>query len=148
HLYRNSVPSFPRSRARLQQEDIALRSGHQPAPHRVGSPSFEHFGFVVSDPRGKMAPQMTHPDGGNTMKEFFGEKSLQIEPAALEAFGVPIESRYGQAHELIELMNFTELLAEKKVGHYVKQAFYDSKACMCTLELDPSVQQGDAVADA
>ena len=82
------------------------------------------------------------------MKEFFGEKSHQIEPSAFEAFGVPIDSRYGQAHELIELMNFTELLAEKKVAHYVKRAFYNSKACMCTLELDPSVQQGDAVADA
>ena len=81
------------------------------------------------------------------MKEFFGEKSHQIQPSALEAFGVTIHSRYGQAHELIELMNFTKLLAEKKVAHYVKRAFYDSKACLCTLELDPSVQQGDAVAD-
>jgi hypothetical protein len=81
------------------------------------------------------------------MKEFFGEKSHQIEPSALEAFGVTIDSRYGQARELIELMNFTKLLAEKKLAHYVKLAFYDSKACMCTLELDPSVQQGDAVAD-
>ena len=77
--------------------------------------------------------------------EFFGEKSHQIQPSALEAFG---DSRYGQARELIELMNFVKLLAEKKVAHYVKRAFYNSKACMCTLELDPSVQQGDAVADA
>src|SRR5262249_46885582 len=82
------------------------------------------------------------------MKEFFGEKSHQIQPSALEPFGVTIHSRYGQAHELIGLMNFTKLLAEKKVAHYVKRAFYDSKACLCTLELDPSVQQGDAVADA
>src|SRR5262249_49922993 len=123
-------------------------SGHQPAPHRVGSPSFEHFGFVVPDPRGKMAPKITHPDGGNTMKEFFGEKSLQIEPAALEAFGVPIDSRYGQARELIELINSANLLTEKRVPHSVNRALYDSKACMCTLELEPSVQQGDAVADA
>jgi len=40
------------------------------------------------------------------MKEFFGEKSHQTEPSALEAFGVTIQSRYGHAHELIELMNF------------------------------------------
>ena len=51
------------------------------------------------------------------MKEFFGEKSHQIEPSALEAFGVTIDSRYGQARELIELMNFAKLLAEKKVAH-------------------------------
>ena len=47
------------------------------------------------------------------MKEFFGEKSQQIEPSALEAFGVMIHSRYGQAYELIELMSFAKLLAEK-----------------------------------
>jgi hypothetical protein len=82
------------------------------------------------------------------MKQFFGEKSQQIEPPVLEAFGIEIHSRYGQASELIELMNFARLVAEKKAAHYVKRAFYDSKAYLCTLELDPSVQEGDAVAAA
>jgi hypothetical protein len=82
------------------------------------------------------------------VKEFFGEKSQQIEPPVLEAFGIEIHSRYGQASELIELMNFASLAAQKKVAHYVKRAFHDSKAYLCTLELDSSVQEGDAVAAA
>ena len=33
------------------------------------------------------------------------------------------------------------------MAHYVKRAFYDSKAYLCTLEILPSVQEGDAVAN-
>ncbi len=82
------------------------------------------------------------------MNDYFGEKSRQVEPSALTAFGIEISSRYAQAHELIELMQFAKLAASKKVAHYIKSAWYDSKSGCCTLELDPSVQKGDAVASA
>jgi len=82
------------------------------------------------------------------MKDYFGEKSEQITPSVVVAFGIEIHSRYGRAAELIELMRFAELAAEKKVSHYVKRAFYDSKSGMCSLELDQSVQDGDHVASA
>jgi hypothetical protein len=78
--------------------------------------------------------------------EYFGEKSHQVEPSVLTAFGIEISSRYGRAEEIRELLRFADLAAQSKVSHYVKRAFYDSKAPMCSLELDPGVQEGDAVA--
>jgi hypothetical protein len=80
--------------------------------------------------------------------DYFAEKAQQVEPSGMGAFGVTISSRYGKADELIELMRFSEHLAGRKVAHYVKSAFYDSKAYICTIELDPSVHEGDAVAAA
>jgi hypothetical protein len=77
------------------------------------------------------------------MTDYFGEKTRQVEPSVLQAFGINIISRYGQADELIELMQFAQLAAAKKVSQYVKVAFYDSKAFCCTFELDASIQQGD-----
>jgi hypothetical protein len=82
------------------------------------------------------------------MTAYFGEKSRQVEPGDMTAFGIEISSRYGQVQELLEMLRFAELAALKKVSHYVKRAFYDSKANTCWLELDPSVQDGDAVATA
>jgi hypothetical protein len=82
------------------------------------------------------------------MTHYFGEKSHQVEPSVFEAFGIVIDSRYAQASELIELIKFAEAAARRKVSHYIKRAFYDSNANMCWFELDPSVQEGDAVATA
>ena len=81
------------------------------------------------------------------MKDYFGEKSQQIGPSILDAFGVTISSRYGQSDELIEMMQFARILAEKQVSHFVKCVSYDSKAYLCSIELDPSVQQDDPVAE-
>jgi hypothetical protein len=80
------------------------------------------------------------------MQDYFGEKSPQVEPGLLIAFGVEISSRHSRADELIELLRFAERIADRKVSQYVKKAFYDSKGNLCSLELDPSVQEGDAVA--
>src|SRR5437879_3439244 len=82
------------------------------------------------------------------MVNYFEEKTSQIEPGVLTAFGMVISSRYNNAAELIELIEFARLVAEKKVTPYVKQAWYNSKASLCTIELDSSVHEGDAVADA
>jgi hypothetical protein len=82
------------------------------------------------------------------MLHYFGEKARQIDPGALVAFGMAISSRYDQANEIVELISFARRVAEKKVTPYVKHAWYNSKATLCTIELDPSVHEGDAVADA
>ena len=82
------------------------------------------------------------------MNDWFGEKSSQIEPCVLKAFGIEIFSRYGQSSELIQMMQFAEECAKRKVEHYVQKVFYDSKACMCSFELDDAVKEGDAVANA
>jgi hypothetical protein len=82
------------------------------------------------------------------MVNYFEEKARQIDPGALTAFGIVIFSRHDQADEVVELIAFARLVAEKKVTPYVKQAWYNSKASLCTIELDSSVHEGDAVADA
>jgi hypothetical protein len=82
------------------------------------------------------------------MKDYYEDKVQQLDTGALTAFGLPIHSRYANAGEIVELIEFASLLNDKKVTHYVKDAFYDSKAGHCTFELDPSVFEGDVVADA
>ena len=80
------------------------------------------------------------------MTEYFEEKSPQVLPGSLVAFGVDITSRYGKANEIIEMINFSRIAAQNEVAHYVKSVFYDSKANFCTIELVESVKNGDPVA--
>ena len=83
-----------------------------------------------------------------SMTDYFSEKATQVDPSTLIAFGIEVDSRYGRASELIELINFAEACAQKNVAHYVKRAFYDSKACMCSFEIGSDVAEGDLVATA
>lgn len=80
------------------------------------------------------------------MTEYFEEKSEQVSPNSLTAFGIEISSRYGKANEIIEMINFSRLAAQGDVAHYVKSVFYDSKANICTFELVKSVKSFDPVA--
>lgn len=75
------------------------------------------------------------------MKDYFAEKTAQIEPSALDAFGVSIHSRYGKAREIIEMISFCRIAALNGVGHLVEKVFYDSKADMCTFEFRGSLDQ-------
>ena len=68
------------------------------------------------------------------MADYFGEKSRQVEPGTLTAFGMEIFSRYGIAHEIAEMMEFAEACAKNEVEHYVTKVFYDSKATICNFE--------------
>jgi len=77
------------------------------------------------------------------MKQYFGEKSQQVDPSAFTAFGIEMESRYGFVDEIIEMMRFAELAARSNVAHYVKRVFYNSKMNDCAIELDPSGSAGD-----
>ncbi len=82
------------------------------------------------------------------MKQYFEEKSQQVSPESLKAFGIEIFSRYGNADEIIEMINFSKLAAQNDIAHYVKRVFYDSKANLCTFEFVDSVKEYDPVAEA
>lgn len=82
------------------------------------------------------------------MSDFFAEKAAQVNPGGLESFGIAISSRYSKASELVQMLEFTEQAALNNVAHYVQSVFYDSKACICSFELEASVKEGDPVCQA
>jgi hypothetical protein len=80
-----------------------------------------------------------------TNAESFDEKATQVLPTGMVAFGIEIDSRYGKCSELIELLKFAQAAASAAVAHYVKEAFYDSKASICSFELDIAVIRGSEI---
>jgi hypothetical protein len=58
----------------------------------------------------------------------------EVEPERLTAFGVSICSRYGQAGEIIEMLNFVQECAAQGIVKYLDSVFYDSNASMCTIK--------------
>lgn len=78
---------------------------------------------------------------------YFAEKATQVEPSNLQAFGIPVSSRYGNADELTEILQFAQLLAQKGIAHQVLKVFYNSKVGICEFDLDPSVKKGTPVAN-
>ena len=70
--------------------------------------------------------------------DYFGEKTEQISDASILAFGVPVITRWGKASEMAEMLMFMQYAAAKGLHTLVKEVFYDSQACVCTIELhDP-----------
>lgn len=65
------------------------------------------------------------------MTDFFGEKSHQVEPEQLNAFGIKVWSRYGQVRELVEMLPFAEELAKQNIHYHIKEIFYNSKESLC-----------------
>lgn len=61
-------------------------------------------------------------------------------------FGISIDSRYGKAHELAEMLNFTYEIAQENLEGAVRSIFYDSKADLCTFELNPDVEEHSDIA--
>ncbi len=51
------------------------------------------------------------------------------------AFGVPLQSRYGEIGEALEMLAFASLAARTGVAGYIASVFYDSKSCCCHIEL-------------
>ena len=74
---------------------------------------------------------------------YFDEKTTQVTPSTLVAFGIEIQSRYGKAWELAEMLNFMHDLARENLHGHVERVFYDSKANMCTFEI-PEVLTNEA----
>jgi len=79
------------------------------------------------------------------MSVYFGEKDHQVSPDNMTAFGIHIQSRYGQASEIIQMINFARQAATREVAHYVKELFYDSKSCTCSIKLVGEVSLGDPI---
>lgn len=79
------------------------------------------------------------------LTDYFGEKSQQISPNSITAFGIDIISRYGNAEEIIQMINFAKKIAISGISNYVSEIFYDSKANQCSLKLAPSVKADDPI---
>lgn len=67
-------------------------------------------------------------------KHWFDEKSEQVSPGTLTAFGIRIESRYGNAEELVEMLEFCADAAMQELERHIESIFYDSKAGVCAFE--------------
>lgn len=65
----------------------------------------------------------------------FSEKGAQVKPGSLVAFGIPIDSRYGKADEIVRMLMFSNVAARMGVAAFIAGVFYDSKSCCCTIEL-------------
>ena len=72
--------------------------------------------------------------------DYFDEKAHQVSPEAVNAFGINLQTRYGKASELVEMLNFAKLAALANLHTLVKELFYDSKSCLCTIELEDETQ--------
>ncbi len=79
-----------------------------------------------------------------TQQNWFAEKSEQIVPATVKAFGISCFSRYSQCDEMIRLLAFAEASAKAGVNGYVTEAFFDSKACIINVVLNSTVVKDDA----
>ena len=78
---------------------------------------------------------------------YFDEKAAQISERALIAFGIPIETRYAKADELVEMLNFTKMVAQVGLEGLVVGLHYDSKSCSCSITLVENMQFSDPRAD-
>ncbi|MBK8123950.1 MAG: hypothetical protein IPK54_10445 [Dokdonella sp.] len=61
------------------------------------------------------------------------DKITQIHPSELIVFGIPIQSRYGVAYEIKEMVSFCCELSVARLTRYIDSIFYDSKSCCCTI---------------
>ena len=68
-----------------------------------------------------------------------GRQQHEVEPNELVAFNIRLKSRFGEARELIELLNFARLLKQRNLDGYVLMAEYDSKASDCRFTLIPGL---------
>jgi len=73
--------------------------------------------------------------------DYSGEKSEQVFPGTLTAFGIKVQSRYGKAWELIEMISLAQDLAEADLHIHIREMFYDSKAFICSFELAADLPQ-------
>ncbi|MCE7510268.1 hypothetical protein [Alloalcanivorax xenomutans] len=79
------------------------------------------------------------------MKDWFEEKTHQVEQYGITAFGIPLTSRYHKADEIISMLQFAQSVARRGVAHYVTGVDYDSKATICGIETADTVSLGDPV---
>ncbi|MBL0645855.1 MULTISPECIES: hypothetical protein [Aeromonas] len=66
---------------------------------------------------------------------YFDEKARQTSVDSMMSFGIPISSKYASATELSEMLLFTHQVAMLGLNECIKRVHYDSKACLCVIEL-------------
>ena len=74
-------------------------------------------------------------------QKWFEEKTHQINPSSIMAFGIEIETRYAKAHELVELIMFAEEVTKSGANKFVEKATYDSNSCCCHFKLKTNTEQ-------
>jgi hypothetical protein len=82
------------------------------------------------------------------MKNWFDEKTQQIDTEKLTAFGISLWTRYGSAREMVEMIQFAEGVAMEKLTDHVREVFYDSKADVCNFTFGPGAQVHSQVDEA
>ena len=60
------------------------------------------------------------------------EKEHQVEPSSIRAFGIKLDSRYGNAAELSQMLKFACLANSFDVARYIREVFFDSKVGLAT----------------
>lgn len=65
---------------------------------------------------------------------WFKDKKHQVTPSSLTAFGIHLDSRYGKASELAEMLNFSQKLAAARIESIIERVEYDSKAAICSFD--------------
>lgn len=64
-----------------------------------------------------------------------GVKNSPVQVQSLTAFGVPLSSRFGQPHEIAEMLEFAALAAERGVIDYIEKVDYQSECPICIVGL-------------
>jgi hypothetical protein len=72
---------------------------------------------------------------------YFDEKSSQVKPSKLSAFGISIESRYGKSDEIIEMIEFAMNATKIGINKEISSLFYDSKACICNISTAADIEK-------
>lgn len=72
----------------------------------------------------------------------------QVTPYDIVSFGIPVCTRHGKAYEMIELIKFTGLLAEKGLTQHLESVFYNSVSCCCEFTFKDHFDQYSSEADA
>lgn len=73
------------------------------------------------------------------------DSKSQLSTSSLTAFGIEICTRHSKAYELVEMINFCMLAAERGLEDKVIRVFYDSNSCCCNFELSPGIEPYDEI---
>ena len=86
---------------------------------------------------------------GNSLSDevqnpWFKDKAHQVFPASITAFGIHLDSRYGKANELSEMLNFAQRLALSGLEGVLERVEYDSKAATCSFDFNSGFSKDDS----
>ncbi|PHV34555.1 hypothetical protein CSQ94_03920 [Janthinobacterium sp. BJB312] len=90
-----------------------------------------------------------HGNGFSEEEEnpWFKDKKRQVVPSSITAFGIHLDSRYGKASELMQMLHFAQTLAGVGLATVVERVEYDSKAAICFFDFSPDFSAEDPRAD-